>query len=266
MRRLAFAAALAAAAGAVSAAAAGGPVVPGPDTSWPGVATRGVHYMAFVRSRTTTLKAVRMRDAQVLARRTLRGRFGIPEPAFGADGGLSADGRTLVVEQLDRSSIPRPSSRFVVLDTRGLRVRRAIVLRGDYAYDALSPDGRLLYLTQRFDQLRYRVRVLDLGTGLLRRRSVADYRDGGTDMRGWPIARAVRGGWAFTLYVGGTRTFVHALDTVHARAVCIFLPWQTAGTLYGGTLTVRGGMLHAKLTETRFRPVAIDTRTLQVAR
>jgi hypothetical protein len=251
--------------GAASAAAAGGPVVPVPNTSWPGVAAGGVRYMAFPRAHTTTLKAVRTRDARVLARHTLRGRFGIPSPTFTSEDGLSADGRTLVVEQLDRSAIPRPSSRFVVLAANSLRVRRALLLRGDYAFDALSPDARLLYVTQRFDQLRYRIRVVDLATGRLRRASVADYRDGDSNMRGWPIARATRGGWAFTLYVGGTRTFVHALDTVHARAVCIFLPWHTAGTLYGGTLTVRGSLLHAKLTGTRFPPVAVDTRTLRVA-
>jgi hypothetical protein len=73
-------------------------------------------------------------------------------------------------------------------------------------------------------------------------------------------------GWAFTLYVGGTRTFVHALDTVRGRAVCIFLPWDTQGTLYGGTLTIRGSSLRARLFAHAFRPATIDTRTLRVTR
>ena len=250
----------------VAAAAASGPTVPPVDTSWPGAVSPngGVHYMAFVRPHATLVKAVRTRNGDVLTRRMIAGRFGVPAPAFDGLGGLSADGGTLVLEQLDRPSLPRPSSRFVALDTRRLLVRRSFVLRGDYSFDALSPHGTLLYLTEHIDQIRYRVRVLDLHSGRLLRRSVADYRDGGTTMRGWPAARATRAGWAFTLYVGGTRTFVHALDTIHARAVCIFLPWQTEGTLYGGTLTLYGELLRARLFERQFQPLEIDTQTLRV--
>jgi hypothetical protein len=240
--------------------------VPPVDTSWPGVVSPGggIHYMAFVRPHATLVKAVRTRNGDVVGRRLIDRRFGVPAPAFDGLGGLSADGRTLVLEQLDRSSVPRPSSRFVALDTHGLILRRSFVLRGDYSFDALSPHGTLLYLTEHIDQIRYRVRVLDLQNGRLMRRSVADYRDGGTTMRGWPAARATRAGWAFTLYVGGSRTFVHALDTVHERAVCIFLPWQTEGTLYGGTLTFRGALLRARLFERQFHALEIDTRTLRV--
>lgn len=211
------------------------------------------------------LKAIRARDGHVFGQRTLRGRFGVPSPAFGSTGGgLSADGRTLVLEQLDRTGPLRNSSRFAILETRSLRLQRSLVFRGDYAFDALSPHGDLLYLVQRLDQLRYRVRAYDVGRGRLLPRAVADYRDGGTKMRGWPAARAERAGWAFTLYVGGSRTFVHALDTLHARAVCIFLPWQTSGTLYGGRLTLDGTLLRARLYARGFRPVTIDTRRLRV--
>ena len=253
---------------AVPTADASGPTVPTPGTSWPGVAAPGgIHYMAFPHARTTVVKEVRSRDAHVLARVTLHGLYGIPSPAFGAAGGLSADGHTLVVEQLGSAGgFPRPVSRFVVLAARGLRPLRSIVLRGDYSFDALSPDAARLYLTEHLDQVSYRVRSLDVGTGRLQPRSVADYRDGGTTMRGWPAARATRRGWAFTLYVGGRRTFVHALDTVHGRAVCIFLPWDTQGTLYGGALSVHGGLLHARLFAHGFAPAAIDTRTLRVVR
>jgi hypothetical protein len=264
MRSLALAAVvLAALAGR---AAASGPTVPYPGTSWPGVtAPGGVHYMAFPRGGGTLLKAVRHRDARVLAHTLLHGLYGIPSPAFGAFGGLSGDGRTFVVEQLGSSrGFPRAASRFAVLDAHTLRVRRTVVLRGGYSFDAISPDGSRLYLTEHLDQIRYRIRTLDVASGRLLRSSVADYRDGGTTMRGWPVARATRAGWAFTLYVGGTRAFVHALDTVHARAVCVFLPWATSGTLYGGTLAVRGAILQARLFAHAFAAVTIDARTLRV--
>jgi hypothetical protein len=247
-------------------ATASGPTVPTPGTSWPGVASPDgrMHYTAFPRPHATVVEAVRTRNGALLARRRIPGRFGVPAPAFDGFGGLTADGQTLVLEQLDRAAVPRPSSRFVALGTRDLLVRRSVVLRGDYSFDALSPHGKFLYLTEHIDQIRYRVRVLDLGTGRLLPRSVADYRDAGTTMRGWPAARATWAGWAYTLYVGGTRTFVHALDTIHARAVCIFLPWQTEGTLYGGSLEVRGALLRARLFERRFRLVQIDLRTLRL--
>jgi hypothetical protein len=250
----------------VAAASASGPTVPPIETSWPGAVSPdgGIHYMAFIRPHATLVKAVRTRDGTVIRRRAIAGRFGVPAPSFAGPGGLSADGRTLVLEQLDRPPLPRPSSRFVALDTHRLLVRRSFVLRGDYSFDALSPHGTLLFLTEHIDQIRYQVRVFDLHSARLRRRSVADYRDGGTTMRGWPAARATHAGWAFTLYVGGTRTFVHALDTIHARAVCIFLPWQTQGTLYGGALRMRGTVLHLRLFDRQFPPVEIDTQTLHV--
>ena len=41
-------------------------------------------------------------------------------------------------------------------------------------------------------------------------------------------SRLSSNGWAYTLY-GGTRArpFIHALDTRHAAAVCIDLPWKS---------------------------------------
>ena len=53
-------------------------------------------------------------------------------------------------------------------------------------------------------------------------------------MRGYPFRRAVGAGdrWVYTLYQEPTgRAFVHALDTVGRRAVCIDLPATIAGDL-----------------------------------
>ncbi len=47
-------------------------------------------------------------------------------------------------------------------------------------------------------------------------------------MQGSPVSRLWRDGWAYTLYGGGARPFIHALDTRHVEAVCIDMPWQTS--------------------------------------
>ena len=58
---------------------------------------------------------------------------------------------------------------------------------------------------------------------------VTDKRESETDMQGAPISRVTSqdGSWAYTLYGGSDKIFIHALDTMHAGAVCIDLPWKT---------------------------------------
>jgi len=45
-------------------------------------------------------------------------------------------------------------------------------------------------------------------------------------MQGSPVTRvgSREGRWAYTLYTGPEETFLHALDTVRGRAVCVDLP------------------------------------------
>ena len=87
--------------------------------------------------------------------------------------GLSYDGRTLVVgdtQQLDHSH-------FLVYDTRTFRMKNAIVLKGTFGFDALSPDASRLYLIQRpnaLDYQHYVVRAFDLRTNRLLPGRIAD--------------------------------------------------------------------------------------------
>ena len=58
-------------------------------------------------------------------------------------------------------------------------------------------------------------------------RVITDKSTWETDMQGMPISRLARDGWEYTLYGGsGPRPFIHALDTRHATAVCIDMPWK----------------------------------------
>jgi hypothetical protein len=197
-----------------------------------GVAGSGLRYVTIAAGQQTRI-AVR-RGGTLLRAVTVPGSWGIPLVTFGGPaGGLSHDGRTLVLAQATQptASPLRAVTRFLVLDTRRLGAPRTIRLRGDFAFDALSPQGGTLYLIQhvsRSDVSRYRVRAYDLRRGQLLARVIADKRQAGWVMSGYPIARATSadGRWDYTLYQQQDNyPFVHALDTVTRTAVCIGIPY-----------------------------------------
>jgi hypothetical protein len=167
------------------------------------------------------------------------GYFGIPQVAGdGSAAGLSADGRRLVLIRIG----PVNEARLLVLGTgRRLRILNRITLKGQYSFDAISPDGRTAYVVEyprpfRYD--RYRVLKLDLKSGRLAQKPIADEDVGieeeeegaggvAGEMRGTALSRvgSEDGRWAYTLYDGGGDVpFIHALDTVGDKAVCVFLP------------------------------------------
>ena len=100
---------------------------------------------------------------------------------------------------------------------------------GDFGFDALSPDGSLMYLIQiksgpNGTGLDYDVRALDAATGRLYPGSIVDRREPDEKMTGIPMTRVGSddASWAYTLYSesnGGT--FVHALHTTAREAFCI---------------------------------------------
>ena len=214
------------------AARADGLPVEGLDLSRAGVAAPGPMSPRYVTLRAgpdTVVGAVSQVGGQVRRSRVLDGRFTIPAVAYdGSPGGLSADGRTLVLIN-PRTGFPRRVTTLAVLDTRRLRARDVIRMKGDFSFDAISPDGKLLYLVQYLserDPSRYLVRLYDLGAGRLLPDPIIDPREVGDVMRGTPITRAASpdGRWAYTLYDGaGEHPFIHALDTTGRTARCIDL-------------------------------------------
>jgi len=162
----------------------------------------------------------------------LPGAWGFPRVTLhGAVGGLSADGRTLVLVET-AGDHPAQATSFLVLRTTPLRVLRTVRLRGDFGFDALSPNGSTLYLVEHVSAQRvaeYRVRAYDLQRGRLLGRVVADKRQRDWVMSGYPVDRATSSGgrWVYTLYMNPDNyPFVHALDTASRTAVCVGLPWS----------------------------------------
>jgi hypothetical protein len=196
-----------------------------------------------------------------LRRRTVRGAFSVPAVAYdGSPGGLSADGRTLVLIS-PRKRYPRRQTTFAVVDARRLAARRHIRLKGDFSFDAISPDGRTMYLVEYSprDPGKYAVRAYDLDAGRLLPRLVVDPREPEEPMTGVPVTRVASadGRWAFTLYQSADHPFVHALDTERRTAVCIDL--DDLNQVWNASLELRGTRLDVVR---RGRVLAgIDTRT-----
>jgi hypothetical protein len=255
---------------AVASARADGLPVLGVDVSSSGVATAdGARYVTMASGGRTVVARVAEAGGRLLVWRSLPGTFTIPAVAYdGSAGGLSADGKTLALIE-PRQSFPRAQTRFLILG-RGLAVRRQVTLRGDFSFDAVSPDGAWLYLihyTSAQDPTRYLVQRYDLRNGRLSAAPVVDPSQPGEKMRGNPLTRATSadGRWAYTLYDGGGATpFVHALDTVAGSAHCIDLDALSAKTdLSKVRLAVAGGG-RLELRGIPHEALNVDLRTFRV--
>lgn len=224
--------------GAVETAAADG-ASPGVLIGPPGVAILGGQERIVTRVRKGgTVVTRETPDGRELGHLSLPGvLLGLPRITFrGRIEGPTRDGRTVVLASQYPLATTAPRTRFVVLDTHTLYVLRTIRLRGAFAFDALSPDGRTLFLLQypvSSGPLRYVVRALDLTTGRLYPRPVVDETEPDEQMAGLPVTRATGPGgrWVYTLYTSpdpNGHAFVHALDTRERAARCIDLPWCAA--------------------------------------
>jgi LPXTG-motif cell wall-anchored protein len=257
---------------ASSAAGDGGPVEASYDPAGATAPGAPVRYLALYGKRDTVLAKVRRAGGQVVRSLALGGEFAIPSVSVdGAGDGLSADGRTLVVVK-PRVTYGRKRTVMTILDAQRLRVRRRLTLRGDFSYDALSPDGRVLYLVQYLsdDLTHYAVRAYDVRAARLRRDPIVDPREAGEEMRGYPLARLYGRGhrWAYTLYDGnGKKPFVHALDTVAGRARCIDLPMVRAMDVFDARLATRSGGRRVAVYQPHGPDLAtIDTATLAASK
>ncbi len=147
--------------------------------------------------------------------------------ASGTAGGLSADGNRLVLIR-PYAGPDHDQTQFLVLDARTLRVSSKIELDGIWSFDALSPDGGLMYLVQYRDfrnPLDYRVRQYDVRGDVLRGGAIVDLDEPEEKMTGVPVSRVTSpdGATVYTLYGGGEETFIHALHTEIGQADCIDL-------------------------------------------
>ena len=232
-----------------------------------GVTAGSIRYAALPAGHGTLIEKLALNGGRPLRFRYFKHPVGVAMIATdGSAGGISHDGRTLVLGA-PRTSYPQLHSTLYVLSSRTLRVRRRISLKGDFSYDAMSPDGRTIYLIQLSstgDFLRYAVRAFDTRSRRLVREPVVDRREPDEVMRGFPLTRVMSpdGRYAYTLYGGGKTPFVHALDTTRRSAACIDLPAMPDGALY--KLRLNGKRLTVIADD---NPIAVvNTTTRQVSK
>jgi hypothetical protein len=189
----------------------------------------------------TVIERLDLRDSTIDRWWYLRGTYYLPAVAAdGTPGGISANG-VLVLASPPRRYPPR-RSRFAILDTRLFlshphrgsgSPRHAVTrisLKGAYSFDAIAPDGSRIYLIHNVFKgprlSRYEVRELDPESGRLLPEPIVDPDEPDERMQGSPVTRVASPDehWAYTLYTGSRERFLHALDTVHGRAVCVDLP------------------------------------------
>ena len=175
------------------------------------------------------------------------GRFRLPVvTSRGLRAGPSLDGAALVLASLPQQGPSSWHSAFVVV-TRSANT--TLPLSGRWMFDAVSPNGQTLFLTESVGPNRYWVRPVDVATGRIGDRLVTKsiaaaptrvaVEDG--PMEGLPIDRVTSpdGHVVFTLYDGPAHPFVHALDTQNGGAICYDLPQPLQ--ILAGALRLRLG-------------------------
>lgn len=240
-----------------------------------GAQDSGVRFVAFGMPKSTIVAAVRARDGHVLQSKVVRGFYGVPLVAYdGTSGGLSGDGKSLALASYGPYPGQAGKTRFVLLSARTLDVLRQVVLPGSWSYDAISPDGSMLYLVEHIaagQNPRYRVRSYDLRARALIPGAIVDRLENESVMDGQPVTRAASsdGRWAYTLYAREKHEpFVHALDTVRREAFCVDLPLRL-GQAKQMELRLRlaaGRSTLSVLRNNRTPLVEIDTASFQVRR
>ncbi len=155
------------------------------------------------------------------------GRWSVPAAYGPAPSGLSGNGKWMV---LVAPPVPVSGSgklnRFAVVDLTQQKLDRVVNANGDLGFDAVSDDGRNLYLVEHLVPApHYAVRVASfngasgLGSGILGQIKTAEPEV----MNGLYHASVTVGAdWFLSLYSNPTHgPFIHALNTTQLYAQCI---------------------------------------------
>src|SRR5215208_4376861 len=109
---------------------------------------------------------------------TISGRFGIPTLRDDRPGlGMFRSGARFVLQSIAGDPRLVKATSFRVVRTSDLGVASTIKLKGIYAFDALSPNGRWMYVTQHVslnNLMEYVVRAYDLKAHKLLPGRIAD--------------------------------------------------------------------------------------------
>lgn len=156
---------------------------------------------------------------------SLDGRWSVPTAYGPAPSGLSANGKWLV---LVAPSVSVTGSgmlrRFAMIDLANRKLDRVVNANGDVSFDAVSDDGRNLYLIEHLAPApKYVVRVATF-SGSAAFPTLGAIKTAEPEvMNGlYHASVAVSGDWFLSLYSNpGRGPFIHALNTTQLYAQCI---------------------------------------------
>jgi hypothetical protein len=217
----------------------------------------------------SAVEAIDTKTGGVVRTLALDGAYPMPRPnVAGLPQGLSAGGGWLALGG---------KGRFIVVDSAFKTKPKLVSLTGDFEFDALSDDGRRLYLAEVLPH-GYQIRLYDLAAGL-EAQPIVDKLDVEASMSGFRVTSVEEPGGRFHygLYVRPDQPpFVHALPTEgQLFAYCVFLPWpgynaptpdwSLARTADGRFLYATSGVLQRVVEISSEEPPKV-TRTLAVPR
>jgi WD40 repeat protein len=176
----------------------------------------------------TTLKDTDPATGATLHELRLPSDYQLPSATLsGLPGGLSQNGRWLAVQAFDTAGSIPSATHLLVLDTTFATSPRRVDLNGNFNFDAISNDGKRLYLIEFVSSTSYRVRMYRVDQGLMDPTIVFDKSDGSQAMAGVRLAGVASpdGSWLYSIYVREKQSpFIHALSLDGPIAFCIDLP------------------------------------------
>ena len=184
----------------------------------------------------------------------LPGPYGLPNATMsGVPGGLSQNGRWLVLLMWDRNLGLTTATHLLLFDTSLSSRPTRVDLNGNFEFDAISNDGLHLYLIEYLGGSDYRVRVFDVSAGRLDPQIVADKENASESMTGSRVmgVPSADGQWLYSVYVRQkSGAFIHALNLDGGFAFCIDLPgsgYETNGDEFSWSIALSpdGGRLYA---------------------
>jgi hypothetical protein len=239
------------------------------------------YYVVTALTGSTRLAALDPLSGRTLAQTTIPSGYALPQLGFGGPtAGLSPNGAWLALTGQGRSSSGQTVTSFLIGPTSLSEPFTEIHVIGQFDFDALSNDGRNLYLIEPLkDPGHYHVRLYDVAGKTLLDQVVVDKnepKEAMAGLRGDSVAQPA-GSYVYTIYARqNDGPFIHALPLDESLAFCLDLPgdpindveeeflWSLAITPDGSTLyAVNGSLGHvAVITSTSGFPQIARTGSL----
>ena len=180
------------------------------------------YYIVTQLSGSAQLKAIDPASGRTIAQATIPASYSLPDIASqGPTAGISPNGQWLALTQKGAST------NFLVGSSSLTDSFKTIHVNGDFVFDALSNDGKSLYLIQKMtDPNHYQVRLYDVAAGALMPQPVVDKREPNEPMNGirGDSAADSTGNYVYTVYIRDGGPFIHALPLDEPIAWCVDLP------------------------------------------